>query len=482
MKRPALWSAVVAVVVWQNAIAAEWSWTWTPPPGAKAPEAEIAPFKFDKRWAYAVEIDDNPASALTVVQPLLSRYYFTDTPPGLAGGKRMPGAAGGKRMPFVGGVGVIVASTGGGNNSYLNWEQLRELKRLGWGVLNHSYAHAGRSWGNPPEILSPEQIRHDLFWSQTLIGHELGGRTATHFVYPNGYTPYRDHLAAFGLRTASRVGASPASRILYAANANWKDVDRNYLDEGAWSAQGKGDPEWGLPNATSSGGAITIDFTHSIEADERSKNHQRWKTRLDRIASRWGEQGTDEVWCAPSDEIFEYAAARNAAKLSLQSGKLTLSLPDDLPGASLTVRLSGLSTETTIDAPPQGTLYRKDSDAWLTTPVVGQRGSPLPKPKVRRIHVGPAKVTKLDKPAAIAAVRVLQSGELPANFKLGVDAIGTDGNPTFLVPPTARMLAPRWGYWHVWGPTPVHSAVIAKEIRIPSHASLKELEIWELAE
>lgn len=384
-----------------NAFAAEWSWTWTATPAAKAPKAEIAPFKFGKHFAYAVEIDDNPSSALTVVQPLLSNYHFTNAPPGIAGGKR---------LPFVGGVGVIVASTGGGNNSYLNWDQLRELKRLGWGVLNHSYAHAGRAWGNPPEILSPDQIRHDLFWSQSLIGHEMGGRTTTHFIYPNGYTAYRDHLNEFGLRTASRVGASPASRILYAANANWKDVDRNYLDEGAWTAQGKGDPEWGLSSVSSLAGAIIIDFTHNIEADSRSKNHQRWKTRLDRIASRWGDKGSDEIWCAPSDEIFEYASALKSAKLSLQPGKLSLSLPDNVPGASLTIHLSGLPEQATISAPPQSILHRNSSEAWLTTPLIGQPGSPLPKPMVRRIHAGRAANFKLDKPASIAAIRLLQSG------------------------------------------------------------------------
>jgi hypothetical protein len=68
-----------------------WSWEWKPAADEIAsPKVEICPLKYDKEWAYAVEIDDGPASTLTVAQPLLARFAFTDAPPGLAGGRSCP--------------------------------------------------------------------------------------------------------------------------------------------------------------------------------------------------------------------------------------------------------------------------------------------------------------------------------------------------------------------------------------------------------
>jgi peptidoglycan/xylan/chitin deacetylase (PgdA/CDA1 family) len=186
-----------------TAQAADWSWQWPATPGDAAPQVQVCHFKYGKDWAYAVEIDDGPLCALTAGQPLLANYQFTDAPPGVPGGKP---------VPFVGGVGVIVTCLGTTNLSILQFDQLHKLQDAGWDILNHSYYHIGHSYGNPPEILTPAQLRRDLFWSQTVLGTEVGlgqNRAPTHFIYPNGYMDFQKYLTAC---TAAAASAARARR------------------------------------------------------------------------------------------------------------------------------------------------------------------------------------------------------------------------------------------------------------------------------
>src|ERR1043165_4629987 len=147
-------------------IGAEWSWSWKPAAGAAAPRAELCPFKYGKQWAYAVEIDDGPKWARAFAVPFLAEHTYTDAPPGVPGGTP---------RPFVGGLAVIVNAVGA-NDAIVDWDDLKAMSAAGWGVLNHSLTHSGRSWGDEAGRLNDDQIKEDAFWSQALLAHHLGGR------------------------------------------------------------------------------------------------------------------------------------------------------------------------------------------------------------------------------------------------------------------------------------------------------------------
>ena len=70
-------------------------------------------------------------------------------------------------MPVVGSHAIVTGSVGA-NPSLMSWDDLRESLAKGWGVSNHSDSHRGRTFGNPPELLTPDQIREELFWSQAI--------------------------------------------------------------------------------------------------------------------------------------------------------------------------------------------------------------------------------------------------------------------------------------------------------------------------
>jgi hypothetical protein len=86
--------------------------------------------------------------------------------------------------------------------------------------------------------------------------------------------------------------------------------------------------------------------------------------------------------------VADYIRTRQAAKLTLTSGKLTVSLPDDIAGSALTLRLSGISAKAIARAPEAVALYRHGDTLVLASPRLGPRGTLPAAPRVKRIYDG----------------------------------------------------------------------------------------------
>ena len=446
-----------------SAHAAQWEYRFTGP----QPKVEVAPLKYDKSWAYAVEIDDGPVSTIQVSLPILAGYQWNDAPPGVNGGQT---------RPFVGTAAVSFSGFDTGNSTLLNQKQADELRAAGWDVVNHSYWHTGNHW-DVTQFLKPEDFRRELFWSQVFYAETVGkGRGATHFVFPNGDFYYKPFLKEFGLRSASRVGGS-SPRNLFDAKWNPLDLDRNYLDEGVWAE--KNDVLLGLPKTPIKGDFI-IDFTHGMKAEAESRNHKDWMERLDHIARTYGAQGDNSVWVAPTDEVVNYHLAAGAAKVEVAMGKIIVTLPDDAPASALTLKLSGLSEQTNLPASDAATPTRQGDVAWITTPVIGKMGAELPSPKLKKIYSGPLKDLSWDEPVKIAGVRLLQSGPIAKDYGFKMDAEAPDGTTVSLVPDGAK-IADAWGRWLLFPTIPDREAVSARALKVAPDPNLKQIEVWVLA-
>ena len=456
-------TAVAAFLMLPSAHAAQWEYHFQGPQLT----VEIAPLKYDKSWAYAVEIDDGPASTIQVSMPLLAKYQWNDAPPGVAGGQN---------RPFVGTAAVSLNSIGTGNSTYLSRAQIDELKVAGWGIVNHSYWHTGNHW-DKSQFLKPEDFRRELFWSQVIFADQAGdGRAATHFVYPNGDFYYQPYLKEFGLRSASRVSSSSPHNM---RDPKWNplDLDRNYLDQEPWATQNN--PLFGLPDAPNAGDLI-IDLTHGMNGDAKSANRKLWTARLDHIARNYGAQGDNSLWVAPTDEIVNYHLAAQAAKIRVEAGVITVTLPDDAPASALTLKISGLSEKTNLPAQDAATPLRRGDVAWLTTPLIGQTGAELPTPKLKKIYSGPVKDLSWDEPVKIAGVRLLQSGPIAAEpiFKLDIEA--PDGKTKSLLPADAK-IADAWGRWLLFPTIPDRAAMAARALKVLPDQNLRQMEVWVLA-
>ncbi len=460
--------ALLLVLLASSARAATWSQSWTPAPGEKDIRAAVCPLKYDKKWAYAIELDDGTSETALLAPDFFADYHYTDAP---------PGEPNGKALPVVGSLALFPYRIEG-NNTFLTFDQIREICKKGWAAANHSYSHKGRTYGDPPEILTPEQIKEELFWSQTIFAHELG-RAPTHFVYPNGYTAYSDSLAAFGMASGSSVGGKGGVN-LEKMGENFLSISRCYLDEGAWTNQyAKGETMAGFPRNGPAEGDLIIDFTHGISPDPASANQKRWKERLGTITTEFGAGGADEFWSAPTEDVIAYWRAAKAAEVQVAPGKLSVTVPDALPGTPLTIRLEGVPPGTNIPVPPQGSLYRKGSTVWITTPVIGLPGAAAPNPLVKRVYKGPPQASiVLDSPQRIAAVRVRQHGNPAPDLQLKVDLTKPDGSVENFATQTQQT-----NYitaTQLFSSIPNREAPLAKSVEITSIPSIKEVEIWVL--
>lgn len=393
--------------------AVDWTWTWKPAPGEKAPTAEVCPLQYGKDWAYAVEIDDNPNWIRPFAVPFLAHWQWSDAPPGIPGGAR---------HPFVGGVGVIVGGVGQGNAA--GWDELTALTRDGWAVINHSFDHRGRFWGDDAGKLDDAAVAADAFWSQSVLAAHAGGRAPTAAIYANGYTDYNrgGALEKVGIVIATRVSGSQHGELT-TTPPPWMDVNRSYLDEGAWKDWGKADPLANIPDRDGAGpprGTLFIDFTHGIDRDAASENQRRWTARLEHIAGHWGAAGADTLWCAPTGAVADYVRLAKAARVTVAPGRLTVSVPDALPGSALSIKLTGIGDRATAAAPAGGVLYRRAGVAWLTTPRIGVPGAAPPAPLVHQVCAGKAGTLALPAGTRVAAVLVRMFGTMPAGQRYHV--------------------------------------------------------------
>jgi peptidoglycan/xylan/chitin deacetylase (PgdA/CDA1 family) len=456
-------------LLWTSSLlAAEWNFEWVSSSDESAAvKAEICPLKYGKVWAYSFEIDDGPECIVSTVEPLFKRFEFTDAPPGVSGGRP---------LPFVGGAAIMFVRAVTINHAFLGIDQLNQLETKGWRVLNHSYWHTGNHW-DPAKKLTPAQFRRELYWSQALYAALLGnGRADTHLVYPNGDYNYREYLAEFGIRSASRVGGK--TKTLTGPAESLLDLDRNWLDQTRWEAAG--DALYKVPETEPLQGDFMIDFTHLINADPASDNNLRWVQRLTAISSRFGKGGSDTLWCAPTSEVTAYTLASRDAKAEVRKGRLRVTLPDTAPGSSLTIKLSGISPRSQFKAPEGGVIHRKGGDVWITTPLLGKRGAEAPKPLLKRIYQGPAVSVKLPSPAKIAGVRLQQAGNLQQDLKITL--ITPSGTTDELVPPDQEAVKQNWGVWLLYPTVPDRPAVLTKEVIVTPDPALREMEIWATAE
>ena len=453
--------------------AAEWSYTW--PAVAKdsaketAVSAEICPFKYGKTWAYAIEIDDGPKWVTTFAVPFFAQFHFTDAPPGVSGGSP---------RPFVGSVAAI-ASTIDCNDTAVNHDDFSALSKVGWGVINHSLTHEGRSWGDEAGRLSDRQVHEDAFWSQVLIAAAMpNGRAPTAAVYANGYTDYNrgDALCKVGIRLATRVGGS-SPREVTSAKLAWMDFPRSYLDENAWTNEwSKSEVMADFPGAAEQGPAanmVVIDFTHDINRAADSANQQRWQARLSNIEKRWGAGGADSLWCAPSGDISDYVHAAAAATFIHASGKVTVRLPDEQPGTALTLKLTGIPLTTKLPTPVGGTLHRQGTVAWITSPLIGSAGT-LP-PAVHCVYDGKAGTIDLPAGTQVAGITLRIHGELPADFTYRIALRTAQGEHEL----PGRALH---GGWFVASQTrallPDEAALVASSVITDTHACVTGMRVW----
>jgi hypothetical protein len=173
--------------------------------------------------------------------------------------------------------------------------------------------------------------------------------------------------------------------------------------------------------------------------------------------------------------VADYVRAAKAAKLTVAAGKLTVSIPDQVPGSALTLRLSGISAETNLHAPEGGTLYRQETDFVLTTPGIGLRAAPPPTPRLKCIYEGPAVSVDFLKPVGIAGVtlRVFGNPSSALPYRLAVRTAKSE------VEFANGTVGPGWvARGHLCPILPNSPAIIGSGIVVAAPEPFKAMAVW----
>jgi Bacterial Ig domain len=289
------------------------------PAGASASKATL---KYNKNFAYSITFDDATRDQYTVAFPLFKGGLMDD-------GINYPGLyytdGCGHNIPFKAGLAwnsVNASNTDihTGNIPFITtWAELDQMLAAGWDVFNHSNSHRARA-------LDPNMTTADYLFEVQQNEINIRNNTASHltttqFVVPSGdsmyYTPARtsgykatyDQLYLLagngGLNLNNPINVN--NFYLFRENFDNSTNNQSKIDNVA-NLSNTGQHYWynefthvlNSPAGTSSGGTLFSNF----------------KNWMQYIENTYGKNGSDKVWVASLQEVYEYAALRDAVNIT----------------------------------------------------------------------------------------------------------------------------------------------------------------------
>ncbi len=276
-------------------------------PAEQVGEVRKAALRGGKRWAYSLTFDDGRLSVWQYGKPLLDRLGYRA---GVA-------IIGEWMLPPDFSLGTCGDSiTWRGNpDSPLTWDymdttRVAALLASGWSVYNHGFFH------NSPESM-PGCVVENIAKCSEALAYALGGyRTLV-------YTAYQNHE---GLRDLAIANYPTLGLPIIQANGGGAIA----VDSIAWGNLPFVLQRWdvGRPRSDrpdTSGAIYYMDEAHqkavnypslhfwlSLHGHNVERNDVAGSS-LDYLHFTYGPGGTDEVWVAPADEVFQYLATRDHA-------------------------------------------------------------------------------------------------------------------------------------------------------------------------
>lgn len=321
---------------------------------------KIASLKYNKNLAFSFTLDDGLVSDYLVAFP-----YFQG---GKVAGKYIDqwgidqGADGkyysglfytdgcGNSIPFKAAIAINaknVASTDTiAHPGFLSWKQIDSLYHAGWDILNHGYSHAtGKEVNAKYEIGKNNEVVKDH------IGMEMRD-----FVIPGGHNdklsngPYAK--AAFHLKMET-VQCECFGNYLINIDSN---LDLSHLKLGRKFLR-TSTIEGRLSKSRRLGKSISIlldqDQKFWINAFTHGTGNQNiwnisfifpeFKSLFKQLALQYGQRGRDNIWFAPTREVYEYLLNSRSVKYTIKGKRKRIkiiidknSLPSDISYSELT--------------------------------------------------------------------------------------------------------------------------------------------------
>ncbi len=323
------------------------------------PSVSKAALRYDKDFAYSFTLDDGTADAFTHALPLLQGgtikeientfppLYYTD--------------GCGNDVVFKAGiawnsVNIQGIDTHNGDiKGFLTWRQLDSLYHYGWDVFNHSYSHKSQ-WVAP---MSTADYVNEIVKNQLAVREKTAKKLEMPiFVVPNGDAGYQD----IALQLGHKVVFDQSGNVLGLGGLQVDDnlnltglkIHRqNIVESLSWMNQ----LEKVVEKSRNGGHYWYNEFAHRVDLyDFNSFNFYSFKNQMDKLANSWGKNGTDRVWMAPLQEVFEYLVLRQTAqyKISISNQKMDIQfdlsrVPAWLRRKTLTLKVSSTNTFNRVD-------------------------------------------------------------------------------------------------------------------------------------
>jgi hypothetical protein len=245
----------------------------------------LATLREDKLWALSITLDDGTTGQATAAKRVLDRYGYRAT--------------------------IAVIGSYIGNPGYASAVQLQKVVNDGWAISNHTYTSPG-----PGRAGSAAHILWNTRTNVTTISNTLAGYHPLVFTSPNTEEVYgraiRDYNVELGHYLLQEVG--------YFA----RDVD-----PGIFNPSDYGLYKIGRDGIIEEDGR-TCSNGHHFEAMHQyalaNPGRHRWASLHDHIIGddcscletvvgqlyyTYGAKGTDEVWVAPAEEVYQYLLTRD---------------------------------------------------------------------------------------------------------------------------------------------------------------------------
>ena len=276
------------------------------------PSVSKAALRYNKDFAYSFTLDDCSSDHFTVAKPLFQGGVVPGS------GYTSPGLfftdGCGNDLPFKAGIAWnSTNSSGYGSNAndgnYMSWAQLQEVYNLGWDVLNHSFAH--RAWNDiTGSYTYANQITQNSDNVRSHMGIEM-----PFFVVPSGDYNYQDVALQVGCKAVFDQNF-PQSSVSYTGiqiddNANMTNL-KAYREEITTQIENP-IKLTNIANLSTGGSHFWYnEFGHHIDNFNTASpfNFYKFKDYMLNIANTYGKNGSDRVWFAPLQEVYEYVVSR----------------------------------------------------------------------------------------------------------------------------------------------------------------------------
>jgi hypothetical protein len=273
-----------------------------------------ATFKYNKDFAYSFTFDDATVDAFTCAYPIFNGGKVTNINTNYDGLFYTDGC--GNNIPFRAGIAWNTASIYGedvhtGNiKSALTWGQLDTLIDSGWDVFNHSYSHKSRWFNTLSRTDYINEIQQNIAAVKQKTKRKLELNT---FVVPSGDDIYQDIALEMGQKIVfdqqGDIKGIGGLTITDNMSLDKIKLHRQLVEENFFTSYRFEN----LIKLSQNGNHIWYnEFTHRIDyfQGENAFNFYTFNSYMKNIAESHGKNGTDRVWFAPLQEVYEYLLTR----------------------------------------------------------------------------------------------------------------------------------------------------------------------------